>query len=303
MRICSFLPSATEILYELGVGEDIVGVTHECDYPSDAARKRVVVRSAFDVSRMNSEEINDTIVKYVRESRDIYVVDDATLRKVNPDLIVAQGMCEVCSPHTKELDRALNVLGNKPQVIVLDPRNFDDIMDSIEQVARAVGREQRGKELVQSLRKRVEYVRILAENTKHIPKVLCVEWLNPLFTAGHWVPEMVELANAVNGVSRKGEPSRVMEWDEVMAFNPEMIVLMLCGFDIRRTMQEVWRIEKDQWKQLAAVKNRQVYVADANSYFSRPGPRTVTGLEVLAKIIHPNLSKDLNVPEGSFRRL
>jgi len=304
MRICSFLPSATEILYELGLGDSVVGVTHECDFPSDASKKTVVVRSAFDTSKLTSEEINSMIVQCVREGKDIYVVDDNALRKANPDLIVAQGLCEVCSPYMKELDRAMSILDNKPKVIVLDPHDLDEILVSIEQVAKTVGREKKGEEAVQALRSRIEHVKSAAKNAKHTPKVLCIEWLDPIFTAGHWVPQMVELAGAINGVSKRGEPSRRMEWEEALEFDPDIIVLMPCGFDVERTMKELWRIEKQEgWKKLDAVKNKMVYATDASSYFSRPGPRTVTGLEILAKIIQPDLFSDLNVPEGSFRRI
>ncbi len=304
MRICSFLPSATEILYELDLGDSVVGVTHECDYPSDASKKTVVVRSSFDASKLTSEEIDNMIVQLVRQGKDIYVVDDAALRKANPDLIVAQGLCEVCSPHMKELDRAKNILGNKPKIIVIDPHDLNGILASIEQVAKAVGREKKGKDILQALRKRIDHVRSVTKNAKHAPKVLCIEWLDPIFTSGHWVPQMVELAGAINGVSKSGEPSRRMKWEEVLELDPDIIVLMPCGFDVERTMKALWRIEKrEEWKKLDAVKNKIVYATDASSYFSRPGPRTVTGLEILAKIIHPDLFRDLNVREGSFRSI
>jgi len=304
MRICSLLPSATEILYELELGDSVVGVTHECDYPADAYNKTIVVRSAFDASKLSSQEIDNVIVQRVREGKDIYVVDDNALRKASPDLIVAQALCEVCSPHMKELDRAMNILDNKPKVIVLDPHDLDEVLVSIEKVAKTVGKEKKGEEIVQKLQKRIDHVRSVIRNAKNSPKVLCIEWLDPIFTAGHWVPQMVEVAGAVNGVSKRGEPSRRMEWKEVIEFDPEIIVLMPCGFDIERTMKERWRIEKhEEWQELRAVKNKMVYATDASSYFSRPGPRTVTGLEILAKIIHPEMFRDLNVPEGSFRRI
>ena len=304
MRICSLLPSATEILYELELGDSVVGVTHECDFPADANNKTIVVRSAFDASKLSSEEIDNIIVQRVREGKDIYVVDDSALRKASPDLIVAQGLCEVCSPHMKELDRAMNILDNKPKVIVLDPHDLDEVLVSIEQVAKTVGKEKKGEEVVQKLRRRIEQVRSVARNAKNNPKVLCIEWLDPIFTAGHWVPQMVEIAGAVNGVSKRGEPSRRMEWKEALEFDPEIIVLMPCGFDIERTMKELWRIEKhEEWQKLPAVKNKMVYATDAGSYFSRPGPRTVTGLEILAKIINQDLFRDLNVPEDAFRRV
>jgi iron complex transport system substrate-binding protein len=198
----------------------------------------------------------------------------------------------------------MDILDKKPKVIVLDPHDLDDILVSIQQVAKTVEREKKGEEVVRALKSRIDHVRSVAKNAKHAPKVLCIEWLDPIFTSGHWIPQMVELAGAINGVSKRGEPSRRMRWEEALEFDPDIIVLMPCGFDVERTMKELWRIEKQEgWKKLDAVKNKMVYATDASSYFSRPGPRTVTGLEILAKIIHPDLFRDLNVPEDSFRRV
>ena len=304
MRICSFLPSATEILYELGMGDNVVGVTHECDFPPDASKRTVVVRSVFDASKLNSTEIDKVIAQLVQERKDVYVVDDNALKNADPDLIVAQGLCEVCSPHMKELDRAMNILNNKPQVIVLDPHDLDEVLLSIGQVAKKVGREQKGEEVIAALKRRINHIGSIAQNAKNKPKMLCIEWLDPIFTAGHWVPQMVELAGAVNGVSKRGEPSRKMDWKEVIEFDPDIIVLMPCGFDVERTMNELWRIEKmEEWNRLGAVKNKAVYATDASSYFSRPGPRTATGLEILAKIIHPDLFNTLKIPEDSCRKV
>lgn len=304
MRICSFLPSATEILYELGVGDNVVGVTHECDFPPEASKKTIVVRSAFDASKIGSEEIDKMIVQFVHEGKDIYVVDDQALKNADPDLIVAQGLCEVCSPYLKELDRAMNILNNKPKVIVLDPKDLDEILLSITQVAKEVGKEERGEEVGRMLKNRIDKISSTAKDAKIKPRVLCIEWLDPLFTSGHWVPQMVELAGAVNGVSKRGEPSRRMDWQEALEFDPEIIVLMPCGFDVKRTMKELWRIEKSEnWKKFNAFRNKMIYAVDASSYFSRPGPRTVTGLEILAKMIHPDLFNTLKVPEDSFRKV
>jgi iron complex transport system substrate-binding protein len=304
MRICSFLPSATEILYELGLGDQVVGVTDACDFPVEAGTKTVVVRSVFDASKMNSKDIDDMIVQLVRQGKDVYAVDDNALRKSDPDLIVAQGLCEVCSPHMKELDRAMNILNNRPEVIVLDPHDLDDILSSISAIARKVRREEQGNRIVAELRKRIEYVRSTAKCAKGRPRVLCIEWLDPLFTSGHWVPQMVEISGGVNGISKRGEPSRRMGWSELMEFDADKIVLMPCGYNIDRTLNEVWRLEgRDEWKKLGAVTNREVYATNASPYFSRPGPRTVTGLEVLARIINPELFATLAVPENSFRKL
>ncbi|HEX7031546.1 MAG TPA: cobalamin-binding protein [Nitrososphaera sp.] len=302
MRIVSFLPSATETLYELGAGNQIVGVTHECKFPVQARKKPRVIRPSFDPSKMTGREIDAKIVELMRSGSDIYVVDDKVLKKADPDLIVAQGLCEVCSPFTKEISRAVNILGGQPDVLVLDPHDLDDILVSIMDVAEKVGRVKEGAKLVSSLQKRIDAVRGM--KIKNRPRVLCIEWLDPLFTAGHWVPQMVEYAGGINGISVAGEPSRRMDIDEVVQFDPDIIVLMPCGFGIPRTLKELPALARDEkWKSLRAVKNGDVYAVNANSYFSKPGPRTVIGLEILAKILHPEASRRIRVQRGSYKKL
>ncbi len=251
---------------------------------------------------MTGREIDTVVVELLRSGSDIYIVDDNALRKANPDLIVAQGLCEVCSPHTKEINRAVDILSGKPEVLVLDPHDLDDILVSIMDVAEKIGKVAEGRKLVASLQKRIDTVRRLGATSK--PRVLCLEWLDPLFTAGHWVPQMVEYAGGTNGVSIAGEASRRMDIDEAVKFDPDVIVLMPCGFDIERTRKELPTLAKNEkWKSLRAVKNRNVYAVDAGSYFSKPGPRTIIGLEIMAKILRPGVSRRIKVPKGSYRRL
>jgi iron complex transport system substrate-binding protein len=296
MRIVSFLPSATETLFELGAGNQIVGVTHECNYPSQARKKPRVIRPSFDPGQMTGRDIDNKIVELLRSQKDIYVVDENTLKRVRPDLIVAQGLCEVCSPFTKEINRAVSLLGDRqPDVLVLDPHDLDDILVSIMDVAEKIGKVREGRKLVASLQKRIDVVRsmmmMMTMQVKRRPKVLCVEWIDPLFTAGHWVPQMVEYAGGINSLSSAGEPSRRMDIDEAVQLDPDIIVLMPCGFDIEQTLKELPVLaSNEKWKSLQAVKNGNVYAVNANAYFSKPGPRTVVGLEIMAKILHPETS-------------
>ena len=303
MRICSFLPSATEILYELGLQDYIVGVTHECDYPRDAKNKRIVVRSSFDPAKMDSKEIDDLIARMVREQKDIYIIDDQALLEADPDVIVAQGLCEVCSPYLNEIARAKRILNNKPRIIMLDPHDLNGIFDSIMQVAIALDREEQGRLLINRLKARIEYVKSNArKGVKR--KVLCLEWLDPLYDAGHWVPDMVEIANGMNLISKSREPSRRIGWQEVIDSDPDVIVLMACGFDVDRIVKELPKLEANEyWNDLRAVKDKQVYAVDASSYFNRPGPRVVTGVEILAKILHEDIFKDLMVPSRSYKKV
>lgn len=302
VRIVSFLPSATETLYQLGAASQIVGVTHECNFPSGARKKPRVIRPSFDPGRMTGREIDSKIVELMRSGKDIYIVDNAALKKAEPDLIVAQGLCEVCSPFTKEISRAVNILGGRPDVLVLDPHDLDDILVSIMDVAEKVDRVVAGRKLVTSLQKRIDAVRGMKIANR--PRVLCIEWLDPLFTAGHWVPQMVEYAGGINGISVAGEPSRRMDIDEAAQFDPDIIVLMPCGFDIKRTLKELPLLaSSEKWKSLRAVKAGNIYAVDANSYFSKPGPRTIVGLEIMAKISHPGASRRIKVPKGSYKKL
>jgi iron complex transport system substrate-binding protein len=305
MRIVSFLPSATETLFELGAGNQIVGVTHECNHPSQARKKPRVIRPSFDPSQMTGRDIDNKIVELLRSRKDIYIVDENTLKRVRPDLIVAQGLCEVCSPFTKEIDRAVSLLGDRrPDVLVLDPHDLDDILVSIMDVAEKIGKVREGRKLVASLQKRIDMVRSMTMKLKLKPKVLCVEWIEPLFTAGHWVPQIVEHAGGINGLSSTGEPSRRMDIDEAVKLDPDIIVLMPCGFDIEQTLKELPVLaSNEKWKSLQAVKNRNVYAVNANAYFSKPGPRTVVGLEIISKILHPETSKHIRVPKGSYKKI
>ena len=310
-RIVSFLPSSTEILYEIRADSQLVGVTHECKYPDDAKRKPRVINCSFDASKMNSKDIAEKIIELMQSGRDIYVINDDILREAKPDLIIAQGVCEVCAPFTKEINRATSVLGYNPDILVLDPHDLDDILISIMDISERVGRVTEGRKLVVSLRKRIDDIRmrsghrrISGDVSRNKPRILCIEWIDPFFTAGHWIPQMVEIAGGINGLSSHGQPSRRMHGiDEIIKFNPDKIIMMPCGFDIQRTLRDAKTLEtNDKWKSLQAVQNNEVYAVNAGAYFSKPGPRTITGLEILAKIIDPEDFEDIKVPADSFTK-
>lgn len=302
-RIVSFLPSATELIYELGAGDDLVGVTHECTFPEKAKSKPRVIDSVFDSEKMSSLQINERVSELARSGQSSFMVHEEALRKADPDLIIAQGTCAVCSAHTNEVSVAMKILQNRPQVEVLDPHNIDDILASVIMIAKRIGRDKQGLELVDSLQRRVDFVK--SRQSRKKPKVLCIEWVEPFFTSGHWVPQMVEIAGGVNLISSEGEHSRKMTIDEIGSADPDIIVMMPCGFDTKRTISEcVSSLGSNQkWKMLGAVKNDNVYAVDANSYFSKPSIRAITGIEILAKIIHPDEFSDLVVPDGSYTKI
>jgi iron complex transport system substrate-binding protein len=302
-RIVSFFPSATELLYELGVGDKIFGVTHECLYPENAKSKPRIISSVFDPNSMTSKEIDDKIVQLVREGKDIYKLDESNLIQAEPDLIISQDTCEVCSAYTGHVTKALDILEKKPEIVPLNPHDVEGILESIENVAKKIGKEEKGMELVVSLKKRIDFIK--NNNFEDRPRVLALEWLEPFFTSGHWVPEMVEIAGGKNEISSKGEQSRRLRFEEIERSDPDLIVLMPCGFDTERTVSEYKKILQNnpEWNKLRAVKENSVYAVDANSYFSKPSLRTITGIEILAKIIHPKIFEKLKNSEVSFKQI
>jgi iron complex transport system substrate-binding protein len=288
MRICSFLPSATEIVYALGLGDKLVGVTHECDYPPPAMNKPRVIASLINPEELTSKEIDNLVSKNYRAGKSIYIVEKEALCRANPDIILTQKLCDVCAVSGDEVIEAAKVLGHNPRIISLEPTTLDGILDSILLVGEATERTEQAKDLVNNLKFRIEAVKSLLSEEKDRPRVFCMEWLDPPYAAGHWIPEMIEIAGGDCGFGRAGEPSFKVSWGEILEFAPQVIVLMPCGFNIERTLREIDILTSNEyWYRLPAVRKGHVYLVDANSYFSRSGPRVVDGLEILAKILHP----------------
>jgi iron complex transport system substrate-binding protein len=299
-RLVSFLPSVTELLYELGVQDQLYGVTHECHYPENAKSKPRVIDTVFDGSQMSSPEIDKITCSLMSEGKDIFVLQEDNLKEARPDIIFSQTTCEVCAAHTDQVKQGLQILEKKPQLYSIDPHNLDEILDSVTVVAKLVGKEKQGEELRDSLKQRIEFVNHHSFSTQ--PKVLAIEWIWPFFTSGHWVPQMIQIAGGQNQITKTGEHSRRLEFEEIKNSDPEIIVLMPCGFDTKRTLSEYDKFLKNNpsWNSLRAVKDNKVYAVDANAYFSKPSIRTITGLEILAKIFHPEKFDQLHVPENSF---
>jgi iron complex transport system substrate-binding protein len=285
MRICSLLPGATEIAYLLGLGDDMVGVTHECDYPPDAKQKPIVVRSVIDPNRMSSEEIDRKVGELLQAGKGLYSIDQQKFADAAPDIILTQGLCEVCALDYNEVIKAAQALPRAPVIISLNPHSLNDILDDIARVGAATQRESAAQEIVAGLRYRIDHVGV--REPSYRPRVVCLEWFDPLYVAGHWVPEIVALAGGFDALGRKGEASFKIQWDEVIETKPDVILLMPCGFDTRRTIREATPLRRlAGWDELPAVKTGNVYALNGNAYFSRPGPRLVNGLEILARILH-----------------
>ena len=302
-RIVTFLPSATELIYSLGADDKLFGVTHECNYPSDAKTKPRVISSVFDPASMSSKQIDDKICQLMTDGKQIYNLNKENLLNAKPDLIISQNICEVCSAHTEHVKIAVDMLEKKPEVYTMDPHDVDEILVCIMDISKMIGKETEGNELVDSLVKRLEFVKSKTFEDK--PKIVAIEWVDPFFTSGHWIPEMIESAGGENLISTEKMPSRKMELEEIKEANPDIIVMMPCGFDVKRTVSEYNSVlaNNSDWNELKAVKEKSVYAVDANSYFSKPSLRTITGIEVLARIIHPAVFDDLQLPENSFVKI
>ena len=302
-RIVSFLPSATELLYEFGVDDKLFGVTHECKYPEDAKLKPQVISSVIHSDDLSSNEINTITCTLLNEGKNIFELNKENLIDANPDLIISQETCEVCAAYTNQVKSALDILPNKPELYSMDPHNLKEIIQSVTKLGQILNKEKKSVEIVNSLERRIQHIQ--NSEKKLIPKVLAIEWIEPFFTAGHWIPQMIEFAGGINLISKTGEHSRRMDMDEVVNSKPDIIIFMPCGFDTDRTVQEYESIlhNNPAWNSLQAVKNNQIYAVDANSFFSKPSIRTIDGLEILAKIIHPEKFKNLIVPDNSFSKI
>lgn len=285
IKICSLLPSATEIVYALGLEESLVAVTHECDYPVEASHKPCITRSSISPA-LSSAEIDFRVRRQLSDAGTLYHLDVDLLESLKPDIILTQRLCAVCAVSYENVARIAHSLSSKPQVINLEPTSLEGIYQTIETVGVLTGVRDQARDLIKHLRGRVRRIQHMTSRCEK-KKVLCLEWLEPPFCAGHWIPELVELAGGSDELGEKHRPSRQVAWERILSYNPEVLVVMCCGFSIERALQEIVILR--QRDTLGSVQEGNVYVVDGSSYFSRPGPRIVDSLEILATIVHPEL--------------
>jgi iron complex transport system substrate-binding protein len=289
VKIVSLLPSATELVYALGLGDDVSGVTFECDYPAEARTRPVVSDTALATDRpMSSAEIDAAVKERMEHHQPLYVLDKELIREIQPDLILTQDLCRVCAVPSGQVEEALDELGTKARVVSMDPNGLDDILETFLEVGRATGTEDRAGELVASLRERIERVRSAAARLPRI-RTLALEWMEPPFAGGHWIPEMVDIAAGQNVLGEAKKPSRTVTWRQIADAGPEVVVFMPCGYYLAEAEQEASQIYGvPEFRETTAHAAATVFATDASSYFSRPGPRIVDGLEILAWAIHPD---------------
>ena len=292
LRICSLLPSSTEILYALGLDDQVIAVTHECDFPPQASQKPRVTENLLDDHRLTSAQIDHHVSSNIGRHGSIYRLREDLLAELKPNLIITQELCDVCAVSYKDVERASRVLEGETRIIFLEPNTLDEGI--------ATGRKQEAVRLMDTLRARIKVV--VERQPRQRPRVLCLEWLDPPFVAGHWVPEMVEIAGGQEILGKVGRKSERIHPEQIIEAQPEIIVLMPCGFLLQRTIEEYHRNEFfPGWKALPAAINGQVYAVDGSSYFNRSGPRLIDGVEILASIFHPN--RGTNVTYQHFKKL
>jgi len=278
-RIVSFLPAATEITYALGAGADLVGRSHECDYPPQVRSLPVVSKPALPLEGLSQKEIDRAVATHLATGESLYRVDEVLLDELHPDIVFTQDLCQVCAPSGNELGRALNEMSQPPQVLSLTPRNLAEISENILAIGDATGRNEAARQLVEKSRDRIHrVVAAVADAPRRC--VTFLEWTEPLFCGGHWVPEMVTAAGGEDPLGQPGADSQRITWDDVAASEPEMIIVAPCGYGLKEAIEVARRLPR--------ITDAEVYAVDANAYFARPGPRVAEGVELLAHLFHPD---------------
>ena len=289
MRICSLLPSATEVIAALGLSEELVGISHECDYPPSVRNVPIMVEPIIPPHGLASAEIDRQVAQLVASGQRLYRLNHDRLYHSRPDLILSQDLCHVCAVTPDQLHEALRAMPHQPTVLTLNPSTVHDVIDDVVRIGDAAGRSAAGHRLAAQLRDRLEAVHTRVQGLSHRPRVVCIEWLSPLYVAGHWIPEMVQLAGGQDVLAQPGSPSRVVTWDEILAAAPDVLIVMPCGFSVERTHAELSQLmqQPGQWA-LPPALAEHTFLVDASSYFSRPGPRLIDGVELLTALLHPS---------------
>jgi len=304
MKICSLLPSATEILFALGLGDEVVGVSHECDFPPEARRKPVLIRSRITHTE-SPAAIDRQVREFLERSESLYSVDLDAVCALQPDLIVTQDLCHVCAATPDDLGSALARLAVQPRVLTLNPHSLADVSADIRSVGAATGRAAQADSVVADFQGRIAAVERAVANLPR-KRVVCLEWLDPPYAAGHWVPEMVGRAGGVDVLGHAGKPASRTDWDAILAARPDVIVVMPCGYSLEQAVAEFRQLALPPgWGDIAAVMNGRVFLVEASGYFSRPGPRLAGGVEILSEAIHsaPKLQSTSHESTGLFARV
>ena len=303
MRIASLLPSATEIVCALGLADRIVGVSHECDYPAEIVGRPILTEPKID-PRGTSAALDAAVRRLVRDGLSVYRINEEALQAANPDVIVTQEQCEVCAVSFGEVQEAAREwLHAGVEIVSLNPNRLEDIFTDIGRGAAAVQAVEAGDELVARMRARLESIRARTRDVHSRPRVACIEWIEPLMAAGNWVPELIELGGGTCDWVPPGAGSRTVTWEDLAAYEPDVVIVMPCGFELEQTRAELPRLTAHPlWRTLPAVRNGRAYSVDGNAYLNRPGPRIVESAELVAGLVQPGFFA-ARIPEGSWERI
>lgn len=302
MRICSLVPAATEVLFALGLGDSVVGVTHECDFPPEAARLPVVTASLVETGELSSAAIDDAVRVAAENGRPLYAVDAARWDELRPDVVVTQELCDVCAVSSDDVGAVVEASGLDVDTVPYSPATLDGIVEAIAALGERFGAEGEADELTAGMRSRLERVRAALATTETAPRVFVAEWLEPPYSAGHWVPDMVAAAGGIDVAGLSGERSYRLQWSDVARLEPDVVVLAPCGFDLDRTLGETAPLElAGHLLGTPAREESRVFAVDADACFSRPGPRVVDGVELLAYLLHPEAYRDPGAPWSRIR--
>ena len=303
MRIVSLLPSSTEIVCKLGFRENLVGVSHECDYPVSVNDLPILTKPRFSPIN-SSQEIDNSVQDLLKKGLSVYEVNTDLLKKFAPDLIITQAQCEACAVSLNDVKEAVSDwVGNKPDIVSLEPNYLDEVWSDFEKVGEKLNSTDSYLKFKSEIEQRLEKLKQKSQQLIKRPSVVCVEWIDPLMIAANWVPELVDIAGGINLLSKPGAHSNIFKWEEIIESNPEFIIMMPCGFDINRTLEEIEILkQKTDWSKLEAVKSNHVFVVDGNHYFNRPGPRLIESAVILFEIFNFN-DKKVKAHENSWIRL
>ena len=300
-RVLSLLSSTTEIIYALGCGDRLVGRSHECDYPEEVSELPICTIPKFNVDG-TSREVDDEVKSLVQSALSIYYINEKLLKELKPDIIFTQSQCEVCAVSLSDVENALkNVTGLSSRIISVEPNSIEDIFNDILTIAEILNVRKKGKELVELIKEKIDSTEKIVYQ-KSSPSVAAIEWIDPLMAAGNWVPQLIKIAGGKNLFGEAGKHSPWMKYNDLVEQDPEIIIVMPCGYDIKKSLIEIKTLEsKKGWGSLKAVRNRNVYITDGNQFFNRPGPRIIESLEILLEIIHSDFSESKHIDSGWIR--
>jgi iron complex transport system substrate-binding protein len=294
-------------LYDIGLGDLLCGVTHECNFPPQALDKPKVIVPTIDFGALNAAQIDSKVRELSYHNYPIFRINEKLMQKIKPDLIISQDLCSVCAPYTRETKTAKEILGYEPENLILNPKNFTEVLKSIETIGKVIGNLENADKLINTIRCRLKEIESVIKSSEELDDsitakqtVLFLDWINPFFLAGHWIPEMIEIAGGKSLNSKASSDSKRIAIRDLEYLDPDKIVISPCGFTLEKTRNEYERLCETKWNSLRAVRNNEIYLVNSDSYFSKPSPRLIKGIEILCKIINPNTFRDLQLPHDSL---